>query len=249
MPVTFQQDIEPFLREHGFPKERAHSLGLRCCATFCYHYGCSLQDIELPPLDEFIRSVYQEGKPGAHELGVHHGEMVSFINQLNPKASLIVLDPLREHWPKRTFKKVGQYSGKRALKFFSKKRKKLNKSPSVVNCISQILDFGGTPIVGAIQTLTNGYIGSASKEGETPTHTFVVLDYDKKKSLFTIFDPDKRSFEDLDKKRPKEIQPVEGRPGIYTIQANFLEANATKIYNAGQDSQRRGGIIIGIFKD
>lgn len=248
MTAVFQQDLEPDLVNLGYTKEQAHSLSLRCCATFCYHKACSTLDISLPNLENFVFKVYQDGMPGAHELGVHHGEMATLINSLDKKASVIALDPLRVHGKLDRFKEVGMYSGNRSLKFFKKKRRKLNANPSIVNTIKQILDYGGIPIVGAIQKLSNGYIGSASKEGEIPTHDFVILNLDKKKNLFTIFDSDKRAYEDVKKLRPKEMRPIEDRPGCYTVPPEFLEKSGTKTYQEGTPNERKGGIVIGIFK-
>jgi hypothetical protein len=248
MSIVFQQELEPSLMDLGYSKERAHSLSLRCCATFCYHKGCSELGIKLPPIEKFIYNVYQNGMPGAHELGVHHGEMATFINKLDAKASIIILDPLRVHGPPKKFKEIGMYSGKESLRFFTKKRRKLNKRPSITNSVRQILNFGGIPIVGAIQKLSNGYIGSASKEGEIPTHNFLVLSYDKKRKLFTIFDPDKRAFDDLKRLRPEEMKPIISQPGYYTVPPDFLEHSGTKIYAEGTDNERKGGIVIGIFK-
>jgi len=248
MSVIFQQDLEPALRELGYTKEQAHSLSLRCCATFCYHKACTTLGIKLPPIADFIYQVYQDGKPGAHELGVHHGEMAQLIHDLDKRASVIGLDPLRIHGKNKIFKEVGMHSGNKSLRFFKKKRKRLNENPSIVNTIQQILSYGGIPIVGAIQKLSNGYIGSASKEGEIPTHTFVILNFNKRNNLFTMFDPDRRAFEDLKELRPKEMRPIDNKPGYYTVPPGFLEKSGTKIYQEGTPNERKGGIVMGIFK-
>lgn len=248
MSIVFQQELEPSLINLGYSKEQAHSLSLRCCATFCYHKGCSKLGIKLPPLEKFIYDVYQNNMPGSHELGVHHGEMADFINKLDNSASVIILDPLRVHGPVTKFKEIGMYSGKESLHFFRKKRNKLNRKPSITNTARQILDYGGIPIVGAIQRLSNGYIGSASKEGEVPTHNFLVLRYSRMRRFFTIFDPDKRAFDDLKKLRPQEMKPVKNQPGYYTVPPEFLEKSGAKIYAEGTTNERKGGIVIGIFK-
>ena len=143
---------------------------------------------------------------------------------------------------------MGLYSGKESIIFYKKKLRKLNRNPSIVNAVKQILDYGGIPIVGAIQKLSNGYIGSASKEGEVPTHNFLVLDFDSKNNRFTILDPDKRAYQDLKKLRPKDMQPLHSKPTHYTVPPDFLEKSGTKIYHAGKENERKGGIVIGIFK-
>jgi hypothetical protein len=247
--ILFQQDLEGPLKKLGHPEDQAHSLSLRCCASFCYHKACRKTGINLPKIENFIYAVYQEGRPGSHDLGINHTEMAKYIKQIDHSSSIISIDPLRKHCKPRKFKKIGSFTGKNSYKFFKKNYKKLNEDPSVTNSLKLILKAGGVPIVGAIQTLTNGYIGSASKEGETPTHNFIVEGYIKEDDLFIIFDPDKRAYEDKLKLRPKEIKPIPKKPGFYYIESNFLEENSRKTYNPGKPNQRLGGIVIGIFKD
>jgi hypothetical protein len=247
--ITFQQDLENPLKKLGHPAEQAHSLSLRCCASFCYYKACKKIGVKLPKIENFIYEVYQEGRPGSHELGINHTEMAKYIHQIDSSCSAISLDPLRTHCRPRRFKKIGSFTGKRSYKFFRSNYRKLNKNPTVTNSVKLILKEGGIPIVGAIQTLTNGYIGSASKEGETPTHNFIIHEYIKGKDSFLMFDPDKRAYEDKLKLRPKEIKPVPKKPGFYYIKSDFLENNSHKTYNAGRPNQRLGGIVIGIFKD
>lgn len=248
MSTIFQQDLEPALIKRGYSKNQAHSLSLRCCATFCYHKACSILGLDVPDLEDFVYQVYQVGKPGSHKLGVHHGEMAKFITSLDKTGSVLTLDPLRVHAKLKRFKEIGLYSGDEALSFYNKKLRRLNKDPCIVNTVKQILDYGGVPIVGAIQKLSNGYIGSASKEGEVPTHDFVILSFNKKDNLFTILDPDKRAFEDKDRLRPSEMQPIPSDPTLYEVPPEFLEKNGTKIYHQGTNQERKGGIVIGIFK-
>jgi hypothetical protein len=247
--ITFEQDIYRPLLESGFDQEKAHSLSLRCCSGFCYF--AAIKELYQPvgPILDFIKLLYSPNMPGAHHLGLSHTEMTEFTyNHTNQMVSTICLDPLRTHYPPQEFKLKGSYAGNAALNFFESNWQSLNQNPSVANALKLILGSGGVAIVGAIQQLTNGYIGLAASEGENPTHAFMVTSYNKKLDLFTIFDPDLRSFEDLDHRRPAELIPLQ-EPGYYTVPADFLEAHSHKTYFKDTPQQKEGGIVVGLFKE
>ncbi len=255
--ITFQQDLAPFLESAGLSTEKASSLAIRCCAGFCYFKA--MQELDLnnglgenfdQNLTNFILRVYKPGAPGEHHLGVNHNQMVNFIYSFSREAiSAIALDPLRKHWEISAFKTQGNYAGRAAYNFFTSKREQLNAAQSTQNTIKIILDHGGLAFVGLIKARTNGYIGAAATEGETPTHTFLVFEYLSTTNQFVYFDPDRRAFEDQEGLRPKEIEPIEGRPGFYKIDADFLEVHSHKTYFGGTEQEREGGIVVGLFRE
>ncbi len=240
--LTFQQDLaESLAEEFGIEKSQAEDLGATTCSGVCYWEAMNTLGFDIGSIPEFIHKAYRPESGVLHPAGVDHIKFLKYLGGSYPGFYGLSINPFREQNPV-AFREYGGYYGEGAEQIFDATYKDIRDTSSATKAI---LNNRGLALV-STNPGYNGYNGKVLVNGEIKegtTHIVLVVEYVQEEDSFIIFDPDKRAFEDLGGKRPVEVCPLDGSPGLYKVTASYLN---NKSY---REKPSPGGVTIGLFKN